>query len=229
MNGFIKPHDLCDWSDERQGAVNHVRGEVSHRAVGHAARAPCGRCLGISIEIFGMFAAKPRDVADLALGDQLSRELAGGGADIVETYHVDHARCIGGGDHGGAVFERSAKRFLAKHRLAEGESRLGDLSMGFLRGRDDDGLDAGGVDQDPPVVGGAGESIFFAVAFGSVRAGGANHFQSRPEGGVEDRTHCGHGDRVRLTHVTATKNAYTDFSHEVLSPFSITVCNRLQT
>ena len=67
------------------GAVDHVRGEVSHGAVGISAGAPCGRGIGVCEKILGMFSAKESDVSDYTFFDELMGKLCRGGADVVEN------------------------------------------------------------------------------------------------------------------------------------------------
>ena len=168
----------------------------------------------IGEKILGMFAAKPRDIANRAIRDQLARELAGGRADIVEARHADLT--LGRRDHGAAVINGGTQRFFAKHGLVQGKGGLGDGAVKGLWGGDDDRLNPVVIDQGLPLTCGAGKAERAAIAFGTFGAAGADHFQTRAQGRVEHRPHSRHCDGMGFAHIPATNDTNTDFCHRVV-------------
>ena len=190
-----------------------MRGQVAHVAVGPPGAAPVEGRGRIGQEILGMLEPQPGDIAQRSLRNQLTGELRGRRAGIVEARHVRHARRLGRRDHGAGVGEGVGQRLFAEDGLAPGKGRLGDLAVGLLRRGDDDGLDARIIDERPPVRRGAGEPEGGAIAFGTFGAGGGDHFQPRAQAGFEDGTDRGHGHGMRLAHVAAADDADADLGH----------------
>ncbi len=77
--------------------------QVAHCSVRHTRGAPCCGFGRVSKEVFGVFAAEPRDVTNHSIRNKLARILAGGGPNIVKRNHVDRACGIGRIDHRTAV------------------------------------------------------------------------------------------------------------------------------
>jgi hypothetical protein len=110
-----------------------------------AVRAPsCAswRAPRVGVEIFGMLAAKPGDVADGAVCEQLAGELAGGRADVVEADHVRRPLASAAATMA-CILQRGAQRLFAEHRLASEKAASAMARWVDLRRGDDDRLDLG--------------------------------------------------------------------------------------
>jgi len=232
VDGLDLRAQLSDGPHERASAIDHMGSEVPHRAISVTFRPPGRWQLGIGIEILGMLAAKPGDVTDLAIFNQLSCELRSRCADIVETDHVDAAIGLGGGNHRLGIIKRGTERLFAKYRFFQGECGLGDRPMGRLRGRDDDGLDSGIGDQCLPVISRAFVAEFFGETLSGLWCRACDHLQTWTQRRLKNRADRGHRDRMRLAHIAAANNADADVSRQTLSPDLPTslqmICNRLQ-
>ena len=110
MNGFDLGDQFGYRANQCQRGIDHMRGKITHSAIGNAARTPASGGVWISIKIFSMLAAKPCNIANLAIGNELAGKLAGWGADIIIGHHIgDVTGYIGrfcGGDHGYGIIHR---------------------------------------------------------------------------------------------------------------------------
>ena len=160
--------------------------------------------LGVGKKIFGMFAAKPCDVADHPVSDQFACKLAGGRADVVEPDHVDRpSRCRG--PSRGCLRATRPAVFRRTQACPSCKGRFGDFAVGVLRGGDDDGLYRGIIHETrQSSVPAANPKAAIFLGRGRIVAQTISS-----AGAVPCRTphRQRHGDRMCLAHIAAANDA----------------------
>jgi hypothetical protein len=141
----------------------------------------------------------------------LPGELAGRGADVVEADHVGRAAGLGRFDHGAAVVQRAPSGFSQNTGLPSAKAASAMARWVDLRRGDHHRLDLRVGNQRLP-VGAARRSRKRAVAFG-LSASLRDHFEPRPQAGVEHRADSRHRHRMGLAHVAAADDSDADLSH----------------
>ncbi len=211
MHGLDHGAKLGNGPHEGMSAIDDMRRQIPHVAIGLTFRPPCGGQVGVGQEILGHFSAETGDLANPAFVQKLARILRRRRADVIEPDHIHRARGLGRRDHGAAVLQRRAQGFLAKHRLAQIKGRQSDVAVHRLRRRDHHRLDLGVRDQLTPIGCRASEPKVAPITFRTFWRRGANHLQPRPKVRSEYRAHAGKRHRMGFAHVSASNNSNADF------------------
>ena len=223
MHRFDFGAEAADRSHQRQCGVEDMRRKIAHVAVRPATRAPRCRLQRIGAEVLGVLAAKPRDSADLAVGDDLAGQLRGRRADIVEARHVDEAAGLGCREHVLAFVGTKPQRLLAEYMLAGSKCRECNLLVRVLGTGDHHCINARVGNQRAPIRCGTREPELPRLFRRTFRRGGADHLERGAQCRIEDRGDSRHGHRMGLAHVAAAHDADADTRHGVTS-----ICKRLQ-
>ena len=85
--------------------------------------------------------------------------------------------------------------------------------MGFLGRGNDDGFNGRIIDQSAPIRGCAVEAKGFCLFLRAGLGGRANQLANRPQPGFKHRADRLHRNRVRLAHIAAADDPYSDIFH----------------
>ena len=145
---------------------------------------------------------------------KLARELAGGGADIVEPRHANLASS--GFDHSATVFKRGAKGFLTEHRLVQRKRSFSDITVQFLWGGDHYGFDLWIVDENVPVVRCALRTRTLCGISQRFEQSWRRSFPVGAQLRIKNSAHSGHSDSMGFAHIAAANDTNADFCHRAV-------------